>query len=145
MFEILKRVINSYKGSRISVVGIISSKDKKVLLTKRSSLIIEGNKWCLPGGSVEKFEKAEDALKREIKEEIGCEIISSKFLFHREEIMKKLNSHNIVLVYKIKVEEKFKPNFEVSEIKYFDKKEIKNLDFAYGQEKILERYFKEFS
>ena len=32
------------------------------------------NLWSLPGGSIKKYEKPEDAIIREIKEELGIEI-----------------------------------------------------------------------
>lgn len=46
-------------------------KDGKVLLLKRAPHLIEGGKWCLPGGFMERDETTEQAVLRELKEESG--------------------------------------------------------------------------
>ncbi len=51
--------------------------DRKLLLVKTKST----KKWFFPGGALEKGERLEEALKREVKEETGIEIEVQKF-FH---------------------------------------------------------------
>lgn len=54
------------------VVHAIVEKDEKLLLVKRStSLSLEGGKWALPGGFLDRHETAEQAALRELKEESG--------------------------------------------------------------------------
>jgi ADP-ribose pyrophosphatase YjhB (NUDIX family) len=55
-------------------------KSGKVLLTRRSSQIREGGKWCLPGGHVEIDETWEDAAVREVKEETGLTVVKFELL-----------------------------------------------------------------
>lgn len=55
---------NSY---RPSVVGVFINSKKDVLVALRS----DTKTWQFPQGGIEKGEKAEDALYREMKEEIG--------------------------------------------------------------------------
>ncbi|SRR5260221_7846274 len=47
-------------------------------------LLVKSHKWkdmyVVPGGHIENGEKIEDALKREINEELGIEIFNLKFL-----------------------------------------------------------------
>lgn len=50
-------------------VTIINS-HRQVLLTRRADCGL----WCLPGGLVEAGETIADAMRREVREEIGCEI-----------------------------------------------------------------------
>ena len=59
-----------------NAVAIIVNNDNKILLLKRSDdpKIWQPSKWALVGGGIEKGEKPEEAVKREIKEEIGLEI-----------------------------------------------------------------------
>ena len=59
-----------FLGIKCAVAGIIK-KENKILLTKRSEKIVEGGKWCLPGGGIKKWENAEEAMRREMKEETG--------------------------------------------------------------------------
>lgn len=65
----------------VNVVAAIIIKNKKILATKRGYGEFE-NLWEFPGGKIEKFESAKDALKREIKEELNAEIEIEKFLIN---------------------------------------------------------------
>ena len=60
------------------IVDAFIKKDNKYLAVKRRK--IEPGTWETPGGRVEFGERIEDALKREIKEEVGIEIKINKFL-----------------------------------------------------------------
>lgn len=56
------------------VVHAIVEKDEKLLLVKRSSsLSLEGGKFALPGGFLDRDETAEQAVLRELREETGWE------------------------------------------------------------------------
>lgn len=57
----------------IQVVAAIIQKDNKILATQRGYGEFEGG-WEFPGGKVESGERPEDALKREIREELAIEI-----------------------------------------------------------------------
>lgn len=69
-------------NSRIHVaVGIIFSPDKKqVLISKRKAHQHLAGLWEFPGGKVEKNEDVRSALKRELYEELGIEVILSSQL-----------------------------------------------------------------
>lgn len=60
------------------VVGIIVNKDNQVLIAKRASHQHQGDKWEFPGGKVEKAETPQEALQRELKEELGIDIQSAQ-------------------------------------------------------------------
>ncbi len=64
----------------ISVVtAIIKNKDGKFLIVKRKkNENIHGSLWVFPGGKVEDNEDLFSALKREIKEEVGLDILDEK-------------------------------------------------------------------
>ena len=53
---------------------ILDENKEKVLLVKHT--YIDG--WFLPGGGVKKFEKPLDALKRELREELGFSFVSGE-------------------------------------------------------------------
>ncbi|MFC3120948.1 8-oxo-dGTP diphosphatase MutT [Agaribacter flavus] len=59
-------------------VGIISKNtaadDKEFFVCRRAVHQHQGNKWEFPGGKVDKGEKPEDALARELFEEVGIAI-----------------------------------------------------------------------
>lgn len=124
----------------VAVAGIIT-KGNKILLEKRSAPLVEGGKWALPAGHIEKWEKAVDAVKREIKEETGLNTKKAKLLFVHEEFVKRLNLHATVFVYKIEISGKEKPNWEVSEMKWFTKNEIEKMQLAFTHKEILKKFW----
>ena len=61
------------------VVAAIIERDKRVLATQRGYGEFEGG-WEFPGGKVEPGETEEQALIREIHEELNAEIIVNRHL-----------------------------------------------------------------
>lgn len=61
-------------------VGILINAKSEILIAQRALNLHQGGLWEFPGGKVEANEAIEDALKRELHEEIGILIQSSKFL-----------------------------------------------------------------
>lgn len=59
-------------------VGIIRDASKQIFLTQRSATSHMANKWEFPGGKIEAGESAEEALKRELHEETGIEVVSAQ-------------------------------------------------------------------
>jgi 8-oxo-dGTP diphosphatase len=58
----------------IHVVGAVIFKDNKILCAQRGPEKSLPFLWEFPGGKIEKGEKSEEALKREIYEEMQCAI-----------------------------------------------------------------------
>jgi len=67
----------------LNVVAAIIQKDNQILATKRGygEFI---NMWEFPGGKIEPGETKEDALIREIREELDCTIEITKFALDLE-------------------------------------------------------------
>ncbi|MBF7072053.1 8-oxo-dGTP diphosphatase MutT [Glaciecola sp. MH2013] len=57
-------------------VGVVK-KDSKYFVCKRAAHQHQGGKWEFPGGKVERGESVEQALKRELEEEIGIALTHS--------------------------------------------------------------------
>ena len=64
---------------KIEVVAAIIYKDGAYFATQRGYGEFEGM-WEFPGGKIEPDESSEDALKREIQEELGIDITIDQFL-----------------------------------------------------------------
>ena len=58
----------------INVVGAVILDDDKIFCAQRSVNMTLPLMWEFPGGKIEKGELPEDALKREIKEELNINI-----------------------------------------------------------------------
>ncbi|WP_108977120.1 NUDIX hydrolase [Leptospira ryugenii] len=118
------------KGLRVRVAAIIHDPKGKVLLIQQKK---HGNGyWLLPGGGIEFGESAEDALKRELKEELDLVVLSSHFLFLNESIDPKKKRHLIQLNFQVKVRE-LVPKLNqkeqaISGFGFFTGKEIQNMD-----------------
>lgn len=64
----------------VEVVGAVIVKDKKILAARRPLEKSLGGFWEFPGGKIEKHESEIKALKREIKEELLCDIHVHDFI-----------------------------------------------------------------
>lgn len=123
------------------VIGVIKN-GKKYLLTKRQSPKNEWNKWQFPGGGVEVGEKLEEAIKREIDEEVGIKVKVKKMIFPIIEIIRKKDRfHGIFFIFllrMIKSDQSIKLNSEASTYGWFTKDEIKKLDSLLGTREIID-------
>ena len=64
-------------SKRIHVaVAVITDKDGKILIAKRHDDAYQGGLWEFPGGKIEAGELVETALKRELAEELGIELLN---------------------------------------------------------------------
>lgn len=67
----------------VKVVAAVLHQNNKIFITQRGYGEWK-NYWEFPGGKVEEGESEEEALKREIKEELGAEIVLEKDLGYLE-------------------------------------------------------------
>ena len=65
--EVNRKIINV-------VAGVIRDEEGKILITQRNLKKAQGGLWEFPGGKVEPGETKEDAIVREIKEELDIDI-----------------------------------------------------------------------
>jgi len=129
------------KRPKIST-GAIVIKDSNILLTKRSPTVeYFKDSWCLPGGHVEHGETVEQAIKREIKEELGIDFEPTEFVGYEDEV-KQVSGHTVSLWFKGNIKGEFKSNHEVSEFKWVPIEEAKKMTLAFTHNNVLERFVK---
>lgn len=87
---------------RVGVGGLIFDKRKGVLLLLRNRPPEVGH-WSIPGGKVEFQEPIEDALKREVKEELEIEIKVVSLLGVTDHMIPKENIHWVSPCYLVKI------------------------------------------
>lgn len=94
----------------VSVGAVIINKKGEILLLKRSqNAKNEKGKWEAPGGAVDYWEKRDDAVKREMKEELGVEIVLIEVLQVVDEILPKDKQHWVGTSYLAKIKGNQKP------------------------------------
>lgn len=91
---------------------ILNEENKMLLLLKRKKARNEGGKWCFLGGEVEFGETLEQAVKREAKEEIGCEIEIEKLLKVVDHIIPAEKQHWCNPIFKAKITDGIPKNME---------------------------------
>jgi mutator protein MutT len=122
--------------------AIILNSKKEILLGKRSkNLPYYPSLWGLPGGVIEYKESAENAVKRELREEMGIIVKIIKtgkpcMIFPSKEYP--FQVLEIPFYCKI-LKDKPKAKDETSEIKWFKPKEIKKMKLAYSHKQILKQ------
>ncbi len=71
---------------KVRVVAAVIRRGGAILITRRHDQAERGGQWEFPGGKVEEGESEAEALRRELREELGCEIEIGRLLarhFHR--------------------------------------------------------------
>jgi len=106
------------KSPILVVDGIIWEREK-ILLVKRWVYPFIGY-WCLPGGHVEYGEKVEEAIKREMKEELGIPVNIKKLVGVYSDPKRDPRYHTVSIAYFLSKERgKIHLNEEASEFRFF--------------------------
>ena len=118
-----------------NVVAAIIKKDNQFLVVQRNRKKHLGLKWEFPGGKVQKSETFEEALLREIKEELNI-IISLQDKVAEEKYKDK--KIDIILHYYLWIQESgiIKLN-EHENLAWVEKKDFDKYDFAEGDGNML--------
>lgn len=126
----------------VGVGGVIINEKEEILLLFRKKEPEAGH-WCIPGGTVNFFETIEEAILREIDEEVGikCEILD--LLTITDHIIKEEKTHWVSPAFLLRLKEGTPENIEKhkhSDIKWFS---INNLprNLTITTKNALEKYF----
>lgn len=110
-----------YFAPATGVDAVLANKKGEILLAKRTFAPKKGY-WDLPGGFIEFGESAEEAIAREIKEELGIKLGALHYLgsYPDRYYYKGFNYHALAIAFHgfIKTD-KLYPADDVSEVKFF--------------------------
>lgn len=124
------------KPTTIGVRAIILNNNNEILLVKHAY----SNEWYLPGGKANKKEPLIDAIKRELREEVGIISIESISPFHtylnlyeyKRDYITVFIVHNYVI--------KRKAHFEIEKIGFFSSNDIP-VNTSRGTKRRLREFF----
>lgn len=118
------------------VIGVLIDEDDRLLIQE----IVGNDFYCLPGGRVELGESSEEAIAREMSEELGFEVNVERAYFYLENFFKRKDGrtvHEVSLYFKIT--SKFAPK-EDWELVENDKGVLKTLKYKWVKISDLEKY-----
>src|SRR5476651_1613578 len=108
------------------IIDALVLKDGKVLMVKRTAKLLEGGKWALVGGYVERDETTKQAVARETLEETGWKVKDLTLLRVNDSPNRPHEDRqNVAFVYFGTATEKVgEPDWESDEQKWFDWSEL---------------------
>lgn len=91
----------------VGVGAIIVSDEGKILMMKRAASIDKSRStsglWSVAGGQIDFGESTEDAVKREVKEELGVDVEITRFIGYTNQILKESGVHWLVFHFLCKI------------------------------------------
>ena len=122
-----------YLNTASAVAGIIQKNDDLLLTTRRREPEI--GKLDLPGGFVDHNETAEQALQREIREELNIEITDIQFFgsFPNQYLFKKINYPVLDFIFTCRAVtwQNAKPQDDVADFAFYQKENINLNNIAF--------------
>ena len=126
------------KIEQIKVVAGLIIQNNKLLICQRPSFKDHPLKWEFPGGKIKNDETNEEALMREINEELSINIINYEELISYNFNYKDLNKKVFIYFYLVNnFSGKVLNNFH-KELKWIEIKDIREYDFLEGDLKIID-------
>jgi len=123
------------KKLTFDVVGALIEDKGKYLVCQRLEGDRFGSKWEFPGGKVEKGESQQEALRREMKEELGIEVFTGKLVSTFEDEIPSMKI--IIYLYNCSVVKGRIQCIECRDFRWLGLEEIGELDLAPADRKIL--------
>lgn len=121
----------------IRVAAAVIFIDGQFLLSKRKAEQHQGNKWEFPGGKIDNGESVEQALARELKEELDIDVENQQEFINLDfEYPEKKVSLYFQLVTNYQGQER---GVEGQEVAWFDPKQIQELTFPDANLPVLEK------
>lgn len=110
------------------VAAIIKNGEGKILITQRNLKKSQGGSWEFPGGKIEKGETREEAIIREIKEELTIEINVESYLGEKVFEYPEKSINLIALNCRVKSGNIYLTEHE--EARWVEKEELNSFEFA---------------
>ena len=122
------------------VLGIVEKEDKILLIQRERGDFI--GLWGIPGGKVEECEHIDEAVKREMLEEIGIDMKFRELLGVSSEIMHDKNSTSLLYIFLLNMDNSVEIENPEFRYKWFSKEDIeKATDIIESDKKFIEEFY----
>lgn len=122
------------------VAAIIKNKDGKILIAQRNLKKAQGGLWEFPGGKIEKGETKEEAIIREIKEELDMDIkVDSYFTSKQYKYPDK--TINLIGLYCTMIGDNYKV-LEHEKVEWITMNQFNNFEFAPADKYFVKKLYK---
>lgn len=128
-----------------SVVAVIVDDADRVVLTRRAVRPFL-DQWVMPGGKIGLGEPMKTALRREVREEVGIDVVVGKLLDTYEHVTPGAdNDHHVILYFRCRPSRaELTPNpSEVAEARWVPRGELAGYHMPEGTRHVLGRLFLE--
>ena len=109
---------------RRGAIGILK-REGRYLVIRRALQLIKGGCWCFPGGHLEPGENSRQAVQRELREELGINVVATERLGS----IRVDDGPYVLAVWRVKSEaESFHPNEkEIAEWRWMTPSELRSI------------------
>jgi mutator protein MutT len=130
-----------------SVYVILYTKEERVLMIQREEGTVFSGYWTLPGGKVDAGETPDQAIRREMTEEITLSPEVTFWNIHRHPHFQQINGQDVIIrqhVYFAVIEGnagQVKLGEGGQDVRFFTLDEIQQIPVAFGMTVIVEQFF----
>ncbi len=133
-------------SKRVHVAVAVIVQIERILISKRDIAAHQGGKWEFPGGKVEPNESIEQALVRELREEVGIDVLQHEpFMLIEHDYQDKLVKLDVHLVLEFEGQAEGK---EGQLVRWVPVTDLNDYDFPAANQPIVaalnERFAKEY-
>jgi len=138
---------SSYRKPHIvtSVVAVIVDDADRVVLTRRAVQPFH-DQWVMPGGKIGLGEPMQTALRREVREEVGVDVVVGALIDTYEHVTPGAdNDHHVILYFRCRPSRaELTPNpSEVAEARWVPRGELRGYHLPEGTRHVLGKLFPE--
>jgi 8-oxo-dGTP diphosphatase len=131
-------LMNQTDQPTIKIVAGLIFRDRRLLVCQRHATATFPLKWEFPGGKVENGESDFDALRRELKEELGIEIHDAELISEYEYVY--ADGPRVSLCfYKVQSFEGATKNMVFQQMSWVKVTDLGSLDFLEGDRRLIEQ------
>jgi 8-oxo-dGTP pyrophosphatase MutT (NUDIX family) len=124
------------------VRALVADGRRRLLLLRRANTGHGEGRWCLPGGKVDYGVAIEEAVRRELAEETGLELVSARLFFVQDSLpMGPGGMHCINLYFDCETSGALKLNRESSAHAWIGADDAASYDIAFRNDEAVRRFF----